>query len=44
MSNGKGDRNRPLGIDFKTWSQNYERIFGDQEQNDQENNTENEEE
>ena len=42
MSNGKGDRNRPLGIDL--WSQNYERIFGDQEQNDQENDTKNEEE
>ena len=27
MSNGKGDRNRPKSINYKTWCENYERIF-----------------
>lgn len=25
--NGKGDRNRPRSIDYKTWQKNYENIF-----------------
>lgn len=27
-TNGKGDKPRPKTIDNKTWSKNYERIFG----------------
>ena len=26
--NGKGSRQRPKGVDYKTWSKNYDRIFG----------------
>ena len=26
--NGKGDRNRPKTVDYKTWQKNYESIFG----------------
>jgi hypothetical protein len=27
MSNGKGDKRRPRGVNYKTWEKNYERIF-----------------
>ena len=27
MSNGKGDKPRPKGVDYNTWSKNYDRIF-----------------
>lgn len=27
-SNGKGDKKRPITVDYKTWAENYERIFG----------------
>ena len=27
-ANGKGDKPRPKTVDNKTWSKNYERIFG----------------
>jgi hypothetical protein len=25
--NGKGDKPRPKGVDYSTWSKNYDRIF-----------------
>jgi hypothetical protein len=25
--NGKGDKPRPKGVDYNTWSKNYDRIF-----------------
>ena len=25
--NGKGDKPRPKGVDYNTWSNNYDRIF-----------------
>jgi hypothetical protein len=27
MNNGKGDKPRPKGVDYNTWSKNYDRIF-----------------
>lgn len=27
MKNGKGDKPRPKGVDYNTWSNNYNRIF-----------------
>lgn len=26
--NGKGDKPRPKSVDYKTWSKNFEAIFG----------------
>lgn len=26
--NGKGSKPRPKSVDYKTWGQNYEKIFG----------------
>jgi hypothetical protein len=28
MSNGKGDRRRPLSVDMETYTNNWDRIFG----------------
>lgn len=28
MSNGKGDTPRPMTVDYKTYANNWERIFG----------------
>ena len=25
--NGKGDKRRPKSVDYKTWSENYDKIF-----------------
>lgn len=27
MSNGKGSKRRPKNVDYKVWSDNYDRIF-----------------
>lgn len=29
--NGKGDSNRPKSVDYETWSNNYDAIFGKKE-------------